>query len=429
MRRNTLSLMSTSAILLLSASQVNAAENSIWSFDGSARLRYENLQNTVRANTSGNDQILLSQVLLNLGMEHNNLIAGFELSDQRAWMHDAGTPLGTDDVNALEPINAWVGWKQGDAFSAKAGRMTLDIGSRRLMARQRYRNTISAYDGVYGSYQMNDWQAQAFFFNPVDRRPGDRQSLEDNEAKLDKQSDDQIWGIHFSREGSTDLELYYFGLDEEGNGAELSTFGVRHVKPAAAQQWHHEIEAAYQTGEQTGTGGNQDVSAVLVHAHLGYQFTDPLNSRVELIADYISGDDDPTDNESNRFNSLGGVSRPDFGPTSIYGTFAQTNIATPGVRWTFQPNATDSAFIKYQAIWLASETDAQSRTGLRDITGDSGRFAGHQIDARWRLNFTSQFQLELGATHLIKGEFLEDAPGAPDTGNSTFLYSQATYRF
>lgn len=428
-----LPLFSSSLVLLMTTPAALAAENSIWSFDGSARLRYENLQNTVRANTSGDDQVLVSQVLLNLGMEHDNLIAGFELSDQRAWMHDSGTPLGTDDINALEPINAWVGWQQDDTFSVKAGRMTLDIGSRRLMARQRFRNTISAYDGVYGNYQMDGWQTQAFYFAPVDRRPGDRDALEDNEAKLDKQSDDRIWGLHFSQSGDTNLELYYFGLNEDGNGSDISTFGARSLKPASAQQWHYEVEGAYQTGETAGEingqEGTLDVSAAMLHAHIGYQFSDPLSSRVEFIADYVSGDDDPNDDEFNRFNSLGGVTRPDYGPTGIYGAFAISNLASPGVKWAFQPNANDTAFITYRAIWLDSKTDSQSRTGLQDVTGDSGRFAGHQVDARWRLNFTEQFRLELGATHLVKGEFLEDAPGAPGTGNSTYVYSQASYRF
>jgi hypothetical protein len=66
---------------------------------------------------------------------------------------------------------------------------------------------------------------------------------------------------------------------------------------------------------------------------------------------------------------------------------------------------------------------------VRDISGYSGRFAGHQSEARWRITVKEQFQLEMGATHLFKGEFLEDAFLAPADGDSTYVYSQVTYRF
>lgn len=397
---------------------------SAWSLDGTYRLRYESLGNAYRAGGTGGDQILASQLLASLKANGEHVFGELEIEDARSWLDDAGTPLGTDDVNTLEPLQAWIGWRQQDQFMLKAGRVTLDIGSRRLMARQRFRNSINAFDGVYVSGQQQAWQWQTFYLKPVEIRPADRMSLEDSDIKIDKQSDSQLWGLHLNRNGNTTLELYYYGLDEDNNGAQLSTVGFRNLKTVTVHQWDYEVEAAYQTGES----GDLDVRAAMVHAHVGYQFADALSSRIELTTDYASGDKDPADNESNRFNTYFGVTRFDFGPTGIYGAIARTNIISPGMKWDFKPGKGKTAFIAYRAVWLDSTKDSQSRSGIRDARGESGRFVGNQIETRWRMSINTQWQLELGGAYLMKGKFFEDAPNAPNAGDTTYVYSQLVYK-
>jgi hypothetical protein len=50
---------------------------------------------------------------------------------------------------------------------------------------------------------------------------------------------------------------------------------------------------------------------------------------------------------------------------------------------------------------------------VRDATGRSGRFAGHQVDSRLRYKLSSALTLEADAVLLRKGRFLVDAPNAP----------------
>lgn len=140
-----------------------AEESPAWSLDGTYRLRYESLHNAYRAGASGSDQILVSRLLASLKGSGEHVFGELEIQDSRSWLDDAGTPLGTDDVNALEPLQAWIGWQQQNQFVVKAGRQTLDIGSRRFVARNRFRNTLNAFDGVYGNYQQDAWQWQAFY--------------------------------------------------------------------------------------------------------------------------------------------------------------------------------------------------------------------------------------------------------------------------
>lgn len=411
--------------LLCISPEVVGQEHEVFSFDGSYRLRYESLQNGFRTGASGSDHILVSRLLLSLKANGDHLFGELEIKDARAWLDDASSPLGTDDVNTLEPIQAWVGWHQEGKYALKAGRMTLDIGSRRLLARQRFRNTMSTFDGVHGRYYQDAIQWRAFYVKPIDRYPNYPTALDNNDIKIDEQSDDKFWGLHMQHSGDTDLELYYYGLDEDADGAELTTIGFRSLKKATVHQWHYEVEAVYQTGQT----GDLDVIAGMGHVHIGYQFADALSSRIEFMADYASGDDDPNDNESNRFNTLFGVDRFDLSPTSIYGAFARTNIISPGLKLNIKPTKDNAVFIAYRAVWLDSATDSQSRSNLRDTSGNSGRFAGHQVEARWRLNFSKQLLLELGGAYLKKGEFFENAPKAPDTGDTKYVYSQFIYRF
>lgn len=412
-------------LLLLCFSSEGMTQPQIWSIDGSYRLRAESLQNTFRADKSGDDQILVSRFLLSFKINTDNVFAELEIQDSRAWLDDSSTPLGIDDVNTIEPLQAWVGWRQKGKYAIKAGRQTLDLGSRRLVARNRFRNTINAFDGFYGNYQHNAWHWQAFYFLPVQRLPNDRNELDNNDIRIDKQGDDKFWGLHIDRAGKTNLEFYYYNLDGDSNGLSLSTIGFRSTRTAAVHQVHYGLETAYQSGEKD----SLDINAAMLHLHIGYQFADVLSSRIELMFDYASGDDNPNDDEINSFNTLFGARRFEFGPTGIHGAFARTNIISPGLKWLFTPIKNNAFYVAYRAIWLESPTDQQSSSGLRDSNGNSGRFAGHQLEARWRLDLSKPLQLEIGGAYLWKGDFLKNAPKAPDSDNTTFLYSQITYKF
>lgn len=408
---------------LITSPATLASDSGEFALDANMRMRYESLTNAFRRNAEGSDQILVSRFLGGVKFTGDHWLGQLEVEDARAWLDDQGTPLGTDDVNTLEPLQAWFGWRSNDGLTLKAGRMSFDIGSRRLMARQRFRNTLNAFDGIYSDLHQGGSRLQSFYVKPVARLPGDRESLAGNDQSLDEQGDDSFWGLHYSRSGASVLELFYYGLNEN-DGAKLSTVGARNLKTPSEDQWHHEIEAAYQWGDTE----DLTVNAAMVHAHLGYQYADAWRSRLELLFDYASGDKDPDDNHSERFNTLFGVTRFDFGPTGIYGAVARTNLLSPGVRWNFTPFSHNTALVTYRALWLDSAKDSQSRSNLRDDRGDTGRFVGHQLELRWRTSINKHWQWEIGGAYLRKGRFFEDAPNAPATGDSTYGYTQVVFQ-
>ena len=273
------------------------------------------------------------------------------------------------------------------------------------------------------------------------RLPIDPARLRDNDIKLDEDSRTLFWGAHLDRVrlGSADAAVYVFGIDDSDT-ARLPTINRNYVTAGFRltgdqDDWYWELESALQFGtvrESILPADTEDLDhrAWLLHADLGRRFNGNWNPVAELRFDYASGDERPDDDSNERFDSLFGPLRFDYGPTSIYNLVRRENSNTVGLYLTLTPRAGTAWMTGYRAAWLASDRDRLRGSGLRDPSGSSGDFLGHQIETRFRWELMpGNLRLEFGGALLSKGEFLEDAPLAPDTGNTVFLYTQLTPLF
>lgn len=122
--------------------------------DVTQRTRYETLYDQIRPALDHHDRALAVQtsVVVRGGGERLQFLG--EIMDSRAEWNDAGSFVSTALVNTLEPLRAYAAWHAPNAFRAGAastlrvGRMTLDLGKRRLLARNRYRNTVASFAGA-----------------------------------------------------------------------------------------------------------------------------------------------------------------------------------------------------------------------------------------------------------------------------------------
>jgi Alginate export len=423
--------------------------------EGTHQARYEYVWNQFRAGVRGDNRgaSLRTTVLLELRLDP--VVVGAELEDARIYGEDDDAPLNTGIVNAMELLQAYGTLKFhalapdlfGDSKATlRAGRITLNLGSRRLVARNVFRNTINAFTGVEGRWKQDGgWDVRGLLALPIQRRPSDRDSLKDNDIQFDRERKEvHFWGLFVATPPLTDLELtgevYLYGLNESDTPSnptrnrELYTPGVRLFRSPAAGTWDFEVEAAMQFGNQRASSASTDVAnlshlAYFAHLSAGFTFDTWATPRLSLVYDYASGDRNPSDGDSERFDTLFGVPR-EFNPTGLFTAINRGNLNSPGVRLELKPHPRVSTFVAYRGFWLATRKDAWVVAGVQDPGGDSGYFVGHLLEARARWEvLPGNVRLELGVAGLIRGRFAKDAPNSSRNGEPLVVYAQVDFTF
>lgn len=417
------------------------------------RTRYESLTNQYRARgRDSSDQGLYMRTRAYLSLTPDIYEFTLEFADSRQWFADSGSPIGNSQVNALDILQAYAGLKfsdvlsDGDSLKIQGGRMTMDVGSRRLVARNSFRNTISSFTGanVVWKHESNA-AVQAFWVLPVERLPSDLQGALDNHVVRDEEDFNvQLWGITANLPKAVwdvDLDAFVLGLhendepDQATTNRDLVTFGGRaRIKPAAGK-FDFELESAVQVGQSRASRSASDTRyldhfAYFQHAEVGYTLEGESKLRLALQFDYASGDNDPTDDENNRFDTLYGARRFDYGPTGIFGPFVRGNVISPGVRLTFNPAKDWNVMFAHRLYWLADSSDAWIAAGLQDTTGNAGQFIGHmpEVSVRWDA-IPKRLSIEGGVAVLFGSSYLEDVTNGPGDDPSMYVYLQSTLTF
>lgn len=413
-------------------------------FGGAQRTRYETLDPQFRAGFSDSDQAVALQTTLVFNWRHDAWLVGGELMDSRSYANDTGSFANGTTTNALEPLQAYVAWRH-DASTFRVGRVTQDLGKRRFVARNRYRNTVNNFTGVDWSWAGAEGRAaRAFYWVPMRLLPADQASVLDNEFELDRGLRGGSFAGFFYQfptfANQHRLESYLF--DAEAASAsdpalafDLLTLGARAYRAPQAAQWNYEVEAALQEGDSGGTVGgvarsDLDHRASFLHFEVGYQFDAPGSPNLLFQYDRATGDDDPTDATIDRFNTLFGARRSDFGPTGIYGIVARSNIESPGVRLTLRPGSKWQAMLAYRSLRLESARDGWIGSGWRDATGAAGDSVGNHLEGQFTwAAIPDRLSFETGFAHLWAGRFAEQTAGAAFRGDPQYYYVALTTTF
>jgi hypothetical protein len=417
---------------------------------GSFRARYESLGNQYRPGFTGGDQLvsLRTTLLAEVDLSPVTLVA--ELYDSRAYLGDRDSSVTDGEVNTLEFVQAHAAVDTGALFGGgdstlRLGRFKLDVGSRRLVGSNSYRNTTNAFTGAAFDWSRGADRLSLFYTLPQRRTPSDTDSLLNNEQAVDQESGDQrFWGVWYGRSAlraDAALEAYVFGLEERDapgfatRDRDIVTVGGRLYRDPKPGALDFEFEGGWQDGTARRSTSaadltDLDVKAYFLHAEVGYRLERPWSPRVAFEYDLGSGDKDSADGEYNRFDNLFGPRRSDFGPTGIYGALGRSNISSPGVRVEVAPDRRWDGFVFYRALWLDEPGDSFASTGVRDPAGAAGRFAGHQVEARARYWVVPRaVRLELTAATLINGRFLDDAANANHQGDVRYGAIELTTTF
>ncbi|WP_368039850.1 alginate export family protein, partial [Sphingomonas bacterium] len=415
---------------------------------GSSRIRYETITGQPRIGFNPADDLFNIRSTLLAEYRTGRVRIGGELWDSRVYGENARTPVSTGEVNALELIQAYVAADlpgvlgKGSTVNLLAGRILPNVGSRRLIAADDYRNTTNGYTGATATLAAGRIRSTLVWLMPQVRLPADLPSIRRNRVQADRADGDLVlWGGTILRErtiGPAGIDVSAYRLRERDapdlptRDRDLWTVSARLIRDPVPNGWDYEVEAIYQFGRErdgtTATAPLVDVSAWFVHAELARSLPGRWRPHLSLELDIASGD--RPGGRYGRFDTLFGMRRGDFAPPALYGTTARANLATLGARLEVTPNARLDAFVNYQPLFLASRTDAFSTSGVRDPSGRSGRFAGHQLDSRIRYwLWPNTLRLEGDLVLLAKGRFLRDAPGVSSRRDTAYLSLNATVFF
>ena len=413
---------------------------------GTIRLRYEWITDQPRTGYNRNDDLVNLRTTLLAKYQNGPFTIAGELWDSRVYGENEGTPVTTGEVNTFELVQAYVGARStiGTAkVSVQAGRFTLNLGSRRLVDADEYRNTTNGYTGLRADLATtNGITATAIYVLPQQRRPDDAPPLRSNAAGVDHEGFDLVlWGGTAAKAkalGPVTAEASFYHLGERDTPGRptrdrsLDTYGGRLIRAPATGKADGEVEAFYQSGTVSAStapgAATVPVSAWFVHAAGGYTFAGPLKARLSLQYDRASGD--RAGGSYGRFDTLFGMRRSDLAPAGLYNAVGRTNISTPGMKLEVAPSKRWDAFVSYHALWLAERTDSFSTTGVRDASGKAGAFAGNQFDGRFRWWVRpAKLRFELDGVVIAKGRFLEDAPNAPAGRTTAYVSFNLTASF
>jgi hypothetical protein len=412
--------------------------------DATTRARFEAIAGQFRPNVPVDDMFVSFRTTVAAKVELGPVSVGGEIVDARGYGQRDGSSVRTGEVDALEPIQAYVAYAASNAFAkgatatVTAGRWSLDIGSSRLVGRTDFPNTVQSYLGG-----LFDWRSKGkdriivFWAKPFSTLPDDVAGIENNEVELDRAGGNMTFfgasATIAKAFGNVSAEGYGYRLAEDDRSARLTrnrhlvTTGLRLRRAPAKGKFDFEGEGAYQWGTARATAAvsdvrDLDVRAGFAHAEAGWTSARGWTPRVSAMFDYASGDGRDTGTYG-RFDTLFGARRADFGPTALYGPVSRANLISPGLRLEGKPSRRLDFMASLRGLWLAQETDSFASTGVRDRTGASGRYAGTQFEARARRWLVpDRLRLEVGGAYLAKGGFLHDAPNAPDTGDTRYVY-------
>jgi hypothetical protein len=405
------------------------------------RVRYERRDDDLRrVERGGFDDPWFSRTRLYLGVRNriDPLRFAVELQDSRRFQSrfaptDRDTnhaefiqgfaELHFDEVLKVDP--------RGNArpLSIRYGRQAFELLDRRLMARNEWRNTTNTFEGTRVSLgqDSNDWQLDLMSFHPLIRL------LEDTD-KADKDMRFNALVAHWRRWARLTVEPHYFYLKQDASAAngnrarEIHAPGVRFYGKTASNAINYELSVMTQFGDE----GALDHEAYGYTAEVGYTWLEhPWRPRLGLFYGYASGDKDPLDQESNRFERFFGFGRA--WSANEYAVYE--NMHAPKVRLDFQPIQGVRVDIGYNAYWLASSRDRfNSILGgtsfNRDTSGASGDFVGQEVDARVRVSPEEHLDVAIGYAHFLNEEFALNRQRAAVGGSvedSDFFYVELTF--
>ena len=390
------------------------------------RTRWEYRENDLRREEALTDNPFLFRTRGYIGIRDIFDPFRFVIEVEDARRYNSKFPKDNRDFNEFEPIQLIAEIYLKDALgvdalgqdrplSLRGGRMWFEMLDRRLIGNNAWRNTTNTFQGLHVSAgrEVNDWQLDGIAAQPLLRE------MFEFDSAIDGQYFFAVVGHWRKWSDVVTLEPYYLLLSQrakEGRSERLiHAPALRFYGPIGTTGFDYDFDLVYQFGEDN----QRDHEAFGASNEIGYRFKHPWKPRVSAFYGYASGDRDPNDDQSERFERFFGFARPWSG--NDY--FIWENFHTPKVKLEIEPIKGLRIDTGYGAFWLASDKDRVANFNLRDPSGQSGDFVGQEFDFRARYPIGSRIDATFGYARFNIGNFVRNTTeGTGRDKDTNFFY-------
>ncbi len=354
-----------------------------------------------------------------------------EFQDSRAF--NSIYPLQGQEVNQTELIQGYgeLYFKdalgkdakgQGRPISVRAGRMAFEIGSRRLIARNEFRNTTNNFEGfrLKLGQRENDFDIDSFLMRPVIRNPYTWDVPDWQNWIYGSFVSIRPWSEYVT------IQPYIIGRHAWGdptNWASSAKVPVQTQAPGmrlygTIGNFDYDLDLMKQFGQvgtltqyQNGTlpqpnnfylYKTEQRNALAYAADIGYTFeSHPWKPRISGVYIYGSGNKSAFGGGVNNVDTFYGFNQP-FSRDDYIGW---NNVKDPKVRIEFEPFKGTQIDSAVSAYWLASAASAWDRTGLWAPLGNRGTFMGTEWDMRIRQKVSQFWNISASYSRFWPGSF------------------------
>ena len=211
--------------------------------------------------------------------------------------------------------------------------------------------------------------------------------------------------------------------------AEIYTFGGA-ASGSINNNWSYRVEGAVQTGTSespnsalTPNHQTEDLLAFGEKSTLEYSFKDPIDNKLHVTYEYLSGDD-PGTKRVESFNPLWGQWPQWSEMYQPYTTQMEDNLVSNLHRLDFghkfKPNKEWEILTDWNLLWA----DENTYRGNAKFT-DNGNFRGHLLTCWARYNFSKQLSGNLVGEYFMPGNYYAKA----NNDDALYFHFTVTYTF
>ncbi|MBW2277153.1 MAG: alginate export family protein, partial [Deltaproteobacteria bacterium] len=418
-------------------------EESVW---GKLSLAYR-LRPELRTNRDFNTDVedksfLIGQrARIGLGLHYQQLVSAFvQFQDTRAWGFENTSVSNPSTDGNTDLHQAWARLRLGtDSLALKVGRQQLVYGDQRLIGHLEWLDQGRVFDAAvlqidYGIGRLDFFEA---VFTP------------DNTGNL-ASGMTSFFGAYNAMaflEGKIVFDLYVLGLFDvdaarkpgmtyEGDPESLAEGATaeeqaEYVEALAAREIHRqeitvgtrlrlELDVVKSGLEVAGQFGKADADAGLKRlafaAHADVKAVIPVETKpfIGVEVNYATGDDDPGDDEANRFSNLFPTNHAHYGFMDLASWSNALNFA---VRAGLKPSEHFALALDYWLLAKATTNDGwynASGVGTAGATTEDERILGHEVDLTLKFPIAAPLKVLIGASVFFPTAELTTDPANPD---------------